>query len=135
MPDTPSSTRRTPLPPEEFRPAHGGDYVLICVSLLLAGVMTAPTVLAMWKGATNGEVSLVLVIAAAWNTLVWLLPVLRGLLNWRIAVLAGISEHSYLVRLFWRTQMLLVGIFFALALPLVVLIKTVCGPVGLSDLS
>jgi hypothetical protein len=70
---------------------------------------------------------MVALLAMTWNALVWLIPLMRGLLNWRVAILAGIHDHSYLLRLFWQTQLLLIVIVTALILPFVVLIRTVCG--------
>jgi hypothetical protein len=127
---------RTPLPPEEYRPATVVDGVMFTISLLLATTVTLPVICRTLPQLWNGRpVSFSLVVVSTWSGCVWLVPLLRAMLNYRGGVWAGVTNHSYLLRKYWQAQILILLVVGMLVSPLIVLLFSLCGPTGLRSLS
>ncbi|MDZ4688761.1 MAG: hypothetical protein SH850_27115 [Planctomycetaceae bacterium] len=129
----PLRDRRPPLLPEEFRPATLFDYIMFSATFVVALAMTVPLTMAAWRTWSPSGPSLTAVYTAAWNFGVWMLPLLRVMLNWRSAVLGGVQNHSYLVRKFWHVQIVIVMLGTALVLALAILLRVLCMPFDLLD--
>ncbi|HUQ68172.1 MAG TPA: hypothetical protein VM165_01540 [Planctomycetaceae bacterium] len=131
MSDESRRERRPPMMPEEFRPATVFDYVMFAVTFVVALAMTAPLTIAAWRTWSPSGPSMTAVYTAAWNFGVWMLPLLRVMLNWRSAVLGGVQNHSYLVRKFWHVQIVIVLAATMLLVSFAVLLKVLCAPFGI----
>lgn len=96
-------------PDYRFKPPGAGDYLLLAVTLLLAIAATAyPTYAAaewlFFRGFGGG-----LYLLSLWNFWIWGLPIIVAAKRYHVGVMAGITEHRYLIRVFARAQLVTVG--------------------------
>gem|GEM_PF-5721437 len=64
--------------------------------------------------------------ASLWCGWIWGIPTAAALYEWRLGALAGVTNHSYMVRRFWKIQCVTAGIPAVLVLTLLLLLLVIC---------
>jgi hypothetical protein len=81
-------------------PATPIDWMLL---LLGAGIAVCLSLVG-WRIAIAGDNLGALVLSTVWNLLLWGPPIVVTTYRWRLGMLTGMHQASYLVRTFWMVQ-------------------------------
>jgi hypothetical protein len=124
--DSPRSRRPTSLPPEEFRPATWVDCLLFAVSVVVSSTFSAAIVYRMIETKQTGSLSGPRGLAAFWAVMIWLVPAVRVLFNWRMAASAGLTDHTYTIRMWWHVQLMLSVLATLVVMSFLLLLRALC---------